>query len=224
MIARAFWTELRAAGCASEAATDINTVVIPHSDIVAKSFTYMTGSISAPAAQLIWLLARHFQPKGIAEAGTFIGRSTLSLYIGAKQTLEFLVTCDFSQNTWRAPTTKAGDKFSYFGMTSSTQMFQRLVEEDRKIDLSFFDGRITPEDLNLIEKLATPQAVFVLDDFEGVEKGVVNAPHLREKFKKLSAARTKFRRRNRLRCRHAPRLQSAAAPSTTPATQHDVMC
>ncbi len=183
MIARVFWTELRASGCARDAATDINTAVLPHSQEVSKSFTHQTGSISSQAAELIWLLARYFQPKSIAEVGTFIGRSTLALYMGARQTVEFLATCDFSHNTWRAPPTEAGDKIRYFGLTSSTQMFQRLVEENRKIELFLFDGRIAPEDLDLIEQLATPQSVFILDDFEGVEKGVVNALHLREKFK-----------------------------------------
>ena len=183
MIARVFWAELRASGSAPEATHDVKTVVMPHSNLVAKAFTHITGSISAPAAELIWLLARYFQPKAVAEVGTYIGRSTLSLYLGARQTLEFLATCDFSHDTWRAPPTEAGDKIRYFGMTSSTQMFQKLVEENRKIDLFLLDGRVSAEDVELMEKLATPRAVFILDDFEGVEKGVVNALSLREKFR-----------------------------------------
>ena len=182
MIARAFWTELRSTARAHEAAIDVDTVIIPHSLLVAKSFPTQTGSISRTSAELIWLIAKYFAPKGIAEVGTFIGRSTLSLYQGAKQSLEFLATCDYSYDTWRPPAGDAGSKIRYFGKTPSQAMFQTLVAEGKKVDLFLLDGRISKEDLGLIEKLATPNSVYIVDDFEGVEKGVSNVFLLREKF------------------------------------------
>lgn len=185
MVARAFWTELRSTTRANEAAREVDTIIFPHSEVVGKSFPTQTGSISRVSAELIWLMARYFQPKRIAEVGTFIGRSTLSLYHGAKSSLEFLATCDYSYDTWHAPPGDAKSKIRYFGKTASQAMFQALAAEGKKIDLFLLDGRVSGEDLGLIEKLMTPNSVFIVDDFEGVEKGVANVFHLREKFKDL---------------------------------------
>jgi predicted O-methyltransferase YrrM len=185
MISRAFWTELRSTSRADEAARDVGSIVFPHAQRVAQSFPTQTGSISQTSAELIWLMARYFQPKRIAEVGTFIGRSTLSLYQGARPSLEMLNTCDYSYDTWRAPEGDAASKIRYFAKTPSQVMFQTLVAEGHKIDLFLLDGRIGKEDLDLIEKIATPSSVFIVDDFEGVEKGVSNVFHLREKFREL---------------------------------------
>ncbi len=185
MLARVFWTELRSSARANEAKSDVENIIFPHSLEVAKSFPTQTGSISSASAELIWLLARYFAPKAIAEVGTYIGRSTLSMYQGAKPSLEFLATCDYSYDTWRAPAGDAGSKIRYFGKTPSQAMFQTLVAEGRKIDLFLLDGRVSKEDMEFIEKLATPSSVFIIDDFEGVEKGVANVFHLREKFREL---------------------------------------
>ena len=182
MIARAFWTELRSTTRAQEAMVDVDTKIFPHSEMVGKSFPTQTGSISRSSAELIWLMARYFEPKRVAEVGTFIGRSTLSLYYGARQSLEFLATCDYSYDTWHAPAGDAQSKIRYFGKTPSQGMFQKLLDEGRKVDLFLLDGRISVEDLGLIEQLATPNSVFIVDDFEGVEKGVANVVRLREKF------------------------------------------
>ncbi len=182
MIARAFWTELRSTARADDAASDVDKIIFPHSLEIAKTFPHQTGSISKASAELIWLIARYFEPKHIAEVGTFIGRSTLSMYYGAKTSLESLATCDYSFDTWRAPTGDDGSKIRYFGKTPSQAMFQTLFAEGKKVDLFLLDGRISKEDLDLIEKLATPNSVYIVDDFEGVEKGVSNVFLLREKF------------------------------------------
>jgi predicted O-methyltransferase YrrM len=181
MVARSFWTELRSNTRTQEAVRDVETVVFPHSLHVAQAFPVQTGSISRASAEVIWLLARYFAPKSIAEVGTFIGRSTLSLYLGAQPSLEFLATCDHTFDTWRAPPGDAGLKIRYFGKTGSHQMFQRLADENRKIEMFLIDGRIAKEELDLIDALSTPQTVFIIDDFEGVEKGVANAMMLRER-------------------------------------------
>ena len=36
----------------------------------------------------------------------------------------------------------------------------------------FIDGRISQEDCSLLGQVISQQCIFVLDDFEGVEKGV----------------------------------------------------
>lgn len=54
----------------------------------------------------------------------------------------------------------------------STEFFSSLAE---KADLFFLDGRLAKEDFALIHGLSKPHTVYVLDDFEGIEKGVTNA-------------------------------------------------
>jgi hypothetical protein len=39
----------------------------------------------------------------------------------------------------------------------------------------YLDGRIQDEDLQYFPQITHDQTVFVFDDFEGIEKGVVNA-------------------------------------------------
>ena len=159
--------------------------IFRHADSIQPLYGQKTGSISRKSAELIWLLARYFEPKQIAEVGTYIGRSTLALMYGADSTLEFLATCDGSFDCWKAPTDLDHSKVRYFGKTHSTDMFKELIKEGRKIDLFLLDGRISAADLESIESLKTDSSVFIIDDFEGVEKGVTNAVLLREKFPNL---------------------------------------
>jgi predicted O-methyltransferase YrrM len=184
MIARSFWAELRSTSRAPDAVSDTYTI-FEHADKIAKSFPNPTGSISRASCELIWLLARYFEPKHIAEVGTFIGRSTLALQRGAKETLQSLATCDFTYDMWQAPDAEAKAKIRYFGKTPSQRMFQQLISEGQKIDLFLIDGRIGNDDIDLISQLKTNSSVFIVDDFEGTEKGVVNAVVLRERFKDL---------------------------------------
>jgi hypothetical protein len=58
---------------------------------------------------------------------------------------------------------------------SSTDMFEDLLKQKVKVDLFYIDGRLSPKDIRLILELMHNKTVFVLDDFEGVEKGVGNA-------------------------------------------------
>ncbi len=185
MIAKAFWSELQSENLSQMAARDLDEGVFPHSEAIAQSYPSKSGSISRKSAELIWLLARYFEPKNIAEVGTYIGRSTLSLYKGAQRTLASLSTCDISFDAWRAPDEDARSKIRYFGKTGSQEMFKALVDEGAKIDLFMLDGRITVSDLELIEQLCTPKSIFVVDDFEGVEKGVENVFLIRDRFKDL---------------------------------------
>jgi hypothetical protein len=51
-------------------------------------------------------------------------------------------------------------------------------------DMVFLDGRLKKADLELLDPLVTTDTVFVLDDFEGIEKGVANLMQL-STFEKL---------------------------------------
>jgi predicted O-methyltransferase YrrM len=125
-----------------------------------------TGSVTEDDAVTLWRLVRCFRPQVIAEVGTFIGRSTTALRLGSGAKV---YTCD-----------KDNDCFQMEGVithpkTSSTEMLKKITE---KVDLFFLDGRISQEDVELIAKLVTPNTVFVIDDFEGMEKGVHNVVKL----------------------------------------------
>lgn len=65
-----------------------------------------------------------------------------------------------------------------FPNTTSTDMFKSLLADknlDRKIDLFYIDGRVSEADKLLMIGLSNDRTIIVLDDFEGVEKGVANA-------------------------------------------------
>jgi hypothetical protein len=48
-------------------------------------------------------------------------------------------------------------------------------EENPSIDLIYLDGRLSQPDIEPLSKIVCEKTVFVLDDFEGIEKGVANA-------------------------------------------------
>jgi hypothetical protein len=54
-------------------------------------------------------------------------------------------------------------------------MFRTLADKGVKVDLIYLDGRLSQDDFEPLTKIAHEKTVFVLDDFEGIEKGVNNA-------------------------------------------------
>jgi len=149
-----------------ELATDMNDL----SELV-ESADYKTGSINLEDAFCLFDLVSYFNPKGIAEVGTFIGRSTIAMSYAAEVNTT-IHTCDAS-NAIELPALGRAKIRQYPRMNSET-MFNRLLRVSEKMELFYIDGRLTKEDANLMAAL-NRQAVILLDDFEGVEKGVANA-------------------------------------------------
>ena len=54
-------------------------------------------------------------------------------------------------------------------------MFKDIAERGAKVDLIYLDGRLSQQDVDPLNKIIHDKTVFVLDDFEGTEKGVANA-------------------------------------------------
>jgi predicted O-methyltransferase YrrM len=56
-------------------------------------------------------------------------------------------------------------------------MLKKLSGE---FDLIFLDGRISDDELTSIENLISQKTIIIFDDFEGIEKGVMNLTKLRK--------------------------------------------
>ena len=191
MISRSFWQELEGSSKVTEAKMDSQIVADLTSPLVER-FPSVAGSISLESSFYLWLITRYFSPKNICEIGTYIGRSTLIMSTACGDSLEAIYTCDgtydcmdfsvVSDSKFSKLKILNCEKISYFGKTMSTEMLRKLQEKNIKIDFCFIDGRISNEDCVLLGQVLTDDAVFVVDDFEGVEKGVVNVMMLRNKF------------------------------------------
>lgn len=142
---------------------------------------YNTGSISTASQWLLYALAYYFAPKIVAEIGTFIGKSTMALAFGLDgvNSDSELHTCD-ANNAIELPRWTQSSIFQYQNY-SSTQMLEELIGDsfEGRIEMLHFDGRLQQSDLELLIKLCSENAIFVLDDYEGTEKGVANAFTLR---------------------------------------------
>lgn len=142
-----------------------------------------TGSVSFASSPCIAFAAAYFRPQVIAEVGTFVGRSAFSLLTGAGSVgaaLPLVHSCDFSNDI--PLNFPSQERVIRYPRQSSTQMFTSLLNERIYPDFYFFDGRLTKDDAELLQELHADQALILLDDFVGVEKGVLNAMLLQQAF------------------------------------------
>lgn len=128
-----------------------------------------TGTISEAACLYLRALCEKVRPIVAVEIGTFIGTSALVLAAVAAR----VYTCDKDNDVFRST-----GRITAYGKTTSTAMLTDLVRQGLKADLFFFDGRIQDEDIPLIQRLSTPNAVYAFDDYEGHEKGAINVRKL----------------------------------------------
>jgi hypothetical protein len=134
---------------------------------------YNTGSIGFDDAVELYKIIKFLKPKHIAEVGTFIGVSTLVMDL-AVETDDNIYTCDVSNNiTIKDPLEIP--YINYYPKTVSCDMFKDMAEKGVKVDVVYLDGRLTDRDFEPLGKIVHTDTVFIMDDFEGVEKGVVNA-------------------------------------------------
>ncbi len=147
-----------------------------HFDQLRQSADYNTGSLNEWDMVDLITIASYFKPKVIAEVGTFIGRSTYALAVGSGSDA-LIYTCDASNDIPLPDMPPDAAKVIRNPRLSSVEMFNRMLADGmaNRIDLFFIDGRISEADKLLMEKLSHPKTVIVLDDFEGIEKGVDNA-------------------------------------------------
>ena len=192
MIAEVFWKAIQKSHFAIQAEADarlISEVTHPLVD----EFPTEAGSISVESAKLLWLMTKYFSPKVIIEIGTYIGRSTIAMGFGGHHTMKKIHTCDgtfdsldfnrFEKVFKQEKKDTLIHKIHYYGKTFSTTMLGKIKEIGEKADLVFIDGRISSDDCVLLKEVTSENCVYILDDFQGVEKGVANAMLLRQVFR-----------------------------------------
>ncbi len=122
------------------------------------SADYDTGSIAEIEARLLWALADALQAKTILEVGTFIGTSTCAL--ASAPSVERVYTCDASNDC--LPRT---EKIQTFPKQSSIAMLKHLVKQRVAVDLCFFDGVLTHDDVDLLTRICHARTVFTAHDY-----------------------------------------------------------
>lgn len=130
---------------------------------------YNTGSLPAEDAFELYKVVKFFQPKAIAEVGTFIGVSTMVMDLATD--IAAIYTCDFSNDINLNMTANV----IQYPKKASHEMFADIANREAKVDLVYLDGRLSQQDFEPLSKITHMDTVFVLDDFEGIEKGVINA-------------------------------------------------
>lgn len=135
---------------------------------------YNTGSVPYDDAVELYKIVKLFQPRVIAEVGTFIGVSTLVMDLATGTTAQ-IRTCDVSNRIDLALYPEQAKLIEQYFHTPSHEMFADMAKEGLKADLVYLDGRLTQQDVEPLNKILHDNTVFVMDDFEGTEKGVTNA-------------------------------------------------
>jgi len=130
---------------------------------------YDTGSLSLDDAEELFRIIAFFKPDAIAEVGTFIGVSTITMNLACQRLVD-IYTCDVSNNI----DLDVPNIFQY-PKKPSHEMFADMAEKGVNVDLIYLDGRLSQQDVEPLNKIIHDKTVFVMDDFEGTEKGVANA-------------------------------------------------
>ena len=175
-----------------EAHSDAELIAAATAPLVEK-FPSIAGSISIESSTYLWLLTKYFSPKNVLEIGTYIGRSTLAINFGGLYSIERFWTCDgtfdcmnfndLEITSFSDEKSKSVRKIEYYGKTMSTELLKKSMDINAKFDFIFVDGRLSGDDFSILPKVMSDSCIILLDDFEGVEKGVVNAMMLRNVFK-----------------------------------------
>lgn len=162
----------------------LRDAMIRHEDF-RKDADYNTGSIPFSSAWCNFAITNYFNPDVIAEVGTFIGKSTVSLAYGmfrASQrdvvtTQKVIYTCDVSNDidigktAWQV-------HIEQYKKKNSFEMFGDMHQKNVHADIVSIDGRLGASDFEVLFNVTTERTIFLLDDFEGTEKGVANAFNL----------------------------------------------
>ena len=133
---------------------------------------YNTGTLSQDDICDLHNIVAYFKPERVAEIGTFIGRSTMAMAYAMDG--GEIWTCDVSNNITLPEHPRT--RIKQFPKTVSVDMLEAATKDRVAFDLFYIDGRINEQDAKLMMRCERFEgAIIVLDDFEGIEKGVSNA-------------------------------------------------
>ena len=171
MISRAFWDLMDA-----QSLPEYDIPPAEHFDRLREHADYNTGSLNEWDMVDLIAICAYFKPKMVAEVGTFVGRSTYALAVGSGPSA-LVYTCDASNDIPLPEMPENAAEVVRHPRESSIEMFNKMLQVgfNNDLDLFFIDGRVSEADRLLMEKLSHSKTVIVLDDFEGIEKGVTNA-------------------------------------------------
>lgn len=171
MVSKLFWELMDA-----QSLPEYDLPTTDQFDRLRKYADYNTGSLNEWDMVDLIAICHYFKPRVIAEVGTFIGRSTYALAVGAGE-MAMIYTCDASNDIPLPDMPPDSPAIIRHPRESSVEMFNKMLaaEFGGRVDMFFIDGRVSEADRLLMEKLSHHKTVIVLDDFEGVEKGVANA-------------------------------------------------
>lgn len=133
------------------------------------------GSISLSTAWILYSFANYFEPKNILEIGSYLGKSLFSLLLGAydsKSNNKIIAHCCDKDHKIFFPKKKGLEITQYHQMTS-TEMLKK-IKKNFKFDFFHFDGRILNDDIKYLREMSHDQSIYIFDDFEMIEKGVLN--------------------------------------------------
>lgn len=125
-------------------------------------------------------LCKKLEIKTVIEIGA--GLSTLLM----ADVVESIKTCDRDKVSWDRPL----ENVTYTQAESTA--FLKALEDPA--ELFFIDARLRKDDGELIANLSTEETIYLLDDFEGIEKGVANAFLLQEERLLITPVDGKFGR------------------------------
>ena len=143
-----------------------------------------TGSIGFDDAVDLYKIVNCFKPRVIAEVGTYVGTSTMTMLVAVPEST--IYTCDCSNSI-----DLDNEQIHQYKKKHSYEMFADLAEKNIKVDLIYLDGRLGKDDVEPLSKIIHDKTIFVMDDFEGVEKGVANSMMLESKSRALVYPREK---------------------------------
>jgi predicted O-methyltransferase YrrM len=179
---RALWRRvLEATEALSEGERKAFFATIQGLEALRRSASVRTGSIPPSSAWLLFSLVAWRRPARIVEIGTYIGKSTLAMALGADLcgSDTRIDTCD-QKNDIRLPVL-ARAPIRQHPRTTSAAMLEALSEAPAgSIELLHVDGQLTEPDLPFLRTLLSPDAVIALDDFADGAKGLANLDRLAE--------------------------------------------
>lgn len=143
-----------------------------------------TGSICLEDAVDLYKIVKCFKPKVIAEVGTYVGTSTMTMLVAVPESNVY--TCDCSNSI-----DLGNEQIHQYHKKHSYEMFADMAEKGLKADLIYLDGRLSNQDVDPLLKIIHDKTIFVMDDFEGVEKGVTNSMMLESNNRALVYPREK---------------------------------